>query len=127
MSEPKPAVGSIGWIDIAVPDAVAIRDFYSDVVGWGHEAVDMGGYSDFAMTEPGGKGVVGICHARGANAYLPPQWLVYFMVADLDASLAKVVERGGKPVGEIRRMGPQDRYCAIQDPAGAVCVLYQAG
>jgi hypothetical protein len=128
MSDPKPAAGSVAWIDLTVPDAEATRDFYGDVVGWRPEPVDMGGYSDFVMNEPGsGRQVVGVCHARGGNAYLPPQWLVYFVVADLDASLAKVVERGGKQIGEIRTMGPQDRYCAIQDPAGAVCVLYQAG
>ncbi len=128
MSDQKLEVGSIGWIDLTVPDAEAIRDFYGDVVGWKHESVDMGGYSDFCMTEPdSGKQVVGVCHARAGNAYLPPQWMIYFMVADLDASLAKVVERGGKKLGEIRKMGPQDRYCAIQDPAGAFCVLYQKG
>ena len=49
------------------------------------------------------------------------------MVADLDASLAQCVERGGKIVGSPRAMGPDSRYCVIQDPAGAVCVLYQAG
>jgi uncharacterized protein len=128
MSDSKPEVGSIGWIDLTVPDAEAIQDFYGDVIGWQNESVDMGGYNDFCMTEPAsGKANVGICHARAGNAYLPPQWLVYFIVADLDASLAKVVERGGKKVGEIRKMGSQDRYCAIQDPAGAYCVLYEKG
>lgn len=127
MSQSKPEVGSIGWIDLTVPDAEAIRDFYGGVVGWQHQSLDMGGYSDFVMNDPSGKPVVGVCHARSGNAYLPPQWLVYFVVADLDASLAKVVERGGKKIGEVRQMGPQDRYCAIQDPAGAFCVLYQAG
>jgi predicted enzyme related to lactoylglutathione lyase len=128
MSDSKPEPGSIAWIDLTVPGAEAVRDFYSDVVGWQPEAVDMGGYSDFNMTDPAsGQPVVGVCHARGSNAYLPPQWLIYFVVADLDASLAKVVERGGRKIGEIRNMGPKDRYCAVQDPAGAACVLYQAG
>jgi predicted enzyme related to lactoylglutathione lyase len=126
MSQPKPAVGSIGWIDLTVPDAEGIRDFYSDVVGWKPEALDMGGYSDFVMNGPDGQSVTGICHARGSNAYVPPQWMLYFVVADLDASLAKCEQRGGKRIGEVRRMGPEARYCVIQDPAGAVCVLFQA-
>ena len=126
MSDPKPAVGSIGWIDLTVPGADAIRDFYGDVVGWKPEPLDMGGYSDYVMKEPEtGKAVSGVCHARGGNADLPPQWLVYFIVADLDASLAQVAERGGKTLGAVRTMG-QARYAVIQDPAGAVCVLYQA-
>lgn len=128
MSEPKHPIGSIGWIDLTVPDAEKVRDFYVDVVGWKAEALDMGGYSDFVMAEPAsGKGVAGVCHARGGNADIPPVWMVYFIVADLDASLAKVVERGGKQLGEIRKMGEKDRYCPIQDPAGAVAMLYESG
>jgi len=26
--------GKIGWIDLTVPDAEAIRDFYQHVAGW---------------------------------------------------------------------------------------------
>jgi predicted enzyme related to lactoylglutathione lyase len=129
MSEtPKPGVGSVAWIDLTVPNAEEIRDFYAEIVGWKPEPVDMGGYSDFNMTDPdGGQPVVGVCHARGGNAYLPAQWLIYFMVADLDASLAQCVARGGKIVGSPRAMGPHSRYCVIEDPAGAVSVLFQGG
>jgi predicted enzyme related to lactoylglutathione lyase len=28
------AVGTIGWIDLTVPDAKSLRDFYSAVTGW---------------------------------------------------------------------------------------------
>ena len=123
----KPAVGSIGWVDLTIQDAEGIRDFYAEVVGWQPEALDMGGYADFVMKEPeSGKPVTGVCHARGGNADLPPQWLVYFVVADLDASLAAVARRGGKALSTIRSMGPTARYVVIQDPAGAVCMLYQS-
>ncbi len=127
MSDDKPAVGSIGWVDLTIQDAEGIRDFYAEVVGWQPEPLDMGGYADFVMKEPeSGKPVTGVCHARGGNTDLPPQWLAYFVVADLDASLAAVVRRGGKALSAIRSMGPTARYVLIQDPAGAVCMLYQA-
>ena len=32
--EDKVPAGSIAWIDLTVPDATGIRDFYKDVVGW---------------------------------------------------------------------------------------------
>jgi len=64
----KPAVGSIAWRDLTVPDAEGVRDFYSAVVGWTSSAVQMDGYSDFSMVTPAsGKTVAGICHARGVN------------------------------------------------------------
>ena len=127
IDEPKLKVGSIAWINLTVSDAGGIREFYAEVLGWKPEPVDMGGYSDFSMTDPAsGKPIVGICHARGGNADLPLQWLVYFVVADLNASLAECVERGGRIVIGPGEMGTGDRYCVIQDPVGAVSVLYQS-
>ena len=45
--------GQIGWIDLTVPDAPALRDFYQGVAGWTPSPVEMGGYQDFRMTPPG--------------------------------------------------------------------------
>ena len=81
--------GQIGWIDLTVPDASAVRDFYQSVTGWTPSPVDMGGYQDFCM-HPAGEAqpVAGICHARGHNEGLPPVWLVYITVDDLDHASA---------------------------------------
>lgn len=122
-----PAVGAVAWRDLTVEDAQAVRDFYCRVVGWTAEPVDMGDWADFNMRPPGGGDpVAGICHARGANAGLPAAWLLYMVVADLDESLAACRALGGEALGEPRGHGAA-RYAVIRDPAGAVCVLYQAG
>jgi predicted enzyme related to lactoylglutathione lyase len=129
MSDPKkPEAGTIGWSDLTVENADAVRDFYAEVVGWKPEALSMGDYSDYVMVAAGtGDGVAGICHARGMNAGLPSQWLVYIVVDDLDHSLRRCAEMGGKLLREPRDMGPQGRYCVIQDPAGAVAALFEPG
>lgn len=124
--KPTPIPGTLGWHDLTVPDAVAVRDFYSAVVGWSFSGVEMEGYEDFCMIpSSGGDPVGGICHARGCNADLPAQWLMYIYVADLDASLTECRRRGGVLVS-----GPRDagggRFAVIRDPAGAVAALYQA-
>lgn len=120
-----PAIGTIGWVDLTVADATALRDFYADVVGWKPKAFPMEGYSDFAMTTPhSGKEMAGVCHARGRNAGLPAQWLIYVVVADLDASLAAATRRGGTVLsGPREQMG--GRFAVIRDPAGAVLALWQ--
>ena len=123
----KPEIGSIGWVDLTVPNAGEVRDFYAQVVGWKPQGLDMGGYEDFVMAAPGsGEGKAGICHARGGNAGLPSVWLVYLMVEDLDASAARCVELGGKILAPARSAGPSGRFCVIQDPAGAVAALFQS-
>lgn len=120
----RPQPGTIGWHDLTVPDAEQVRDFYAAVVGWEWTPVDMGGYSDFNMQPRGGAPVAGVCHARGGNAALPPQWLLYFVVDDLDRSVEACTAGGGSVISPRRRAG-DGHYCVIKDPAGAVCALYQ--
>ncbi len=117
-------IGKIGWVDMTVDDASTVRDFYKEVVGWGHEDVSMGDYADFAMTTPTGDGVAGICHARGSNAELPGGWLVYITVADVEASAAACAANGGEVIVPVRGLAG-GRFCVIRDPAGATAALYQ--
>ena len=101
MSNPKPAVGTVSWTDLTVPEAKRISGFYEAVVGWKPVPLDMGGYSDFCMKTPAErKTVAGICHAKGNNANLPAQWLIYITVADLEASLRKCQAKAGKLLAE---------------------------
>lgn len=115
--------GNIVWRDLTVENADVIRDFYGEVVGWKHDDVEMGSYADYNMKSPrGGETVAGICHARGPNANLPAQWLMYVNVEDIDSSIRRAVELGGHLVDGPRKMG-KNRFCVVQDPAGAVIAL----
>lgn len=118
-------IGTPAWFDLTIPNASRVRDFYEKVIGWQHQPVSMGDYEDFSMQLPGsGKDVAGICHAGGPNDDMPPQWMIYFIVADLDASLDAVEKQGGRQVTKIKSFG-DSRYVVIRDPAGAVCGLFQ--
>jgi len=120
-----PKVGEILWRDLTVKNATQVRDFYQQVVGWTSTGQSMGEYDDFNMISPtSGQTVAGVCHARGVNADVPPQWLMYVIVEDVDASARKCTELGGKVIAGPRMMGG-GRFCVIQDPAGAVCALYR--
>ncbi len=125
MSE-KPAPGTVAWTDLTVHDAKEVRDFYARVVGWVPQPVPMGEYADFNMTIPGsGEPAAGICHARGVNAELPPVWMVYLVVEDLEESLTGVRQGGGEVLVGPRAVGPGSSYAVIRDPAGAVAALYE--
>lgn len=125
-------LGEMAWLDLTVDNAIEVKDFYSQVIGWQSEGVAMGSpetgeYQDFTMISSQSKQAVsGICHARGANANLPPMWLPYFLVVDIDTSVASVISLGGALITEIKSMG-SDKYVMIKDPAGAACALYQKG
>lgn len=119
-------IGKIEWLDLTVDNATQVKDFYAKVVGWKTEDVSMGSYDDFNMNLPDGKTTVaGVCHARGSNANLPAQWLVYVRVADVDESAKACTARGGKVLEGPRRMG-SNNFAVIEDPAGAVMALVSA-
>ena len=117
------SIGRIEWVDLSVGDAARSKDFYCKVIGWKPTDVEMGTYSDFNLNLPdSGQTMAGICHARGMNANLPAQWLMYVRVVDVAASAAEAEQQKGKVLDGPRRMGGSN-FCVIQDPDGAVMAL----
>lgn len=128
MPESKPShFGTISWADLTIPNAEEIRDFYKDVIGWGSEGLMMKdgeeSYPDYVMKDDAGNAVSGVCHARGANKNLPPQWLVYVTVEDVEASLERCTELGGSVLHTSLAKDGAVAYAVIQDPAGAVLAV----
>lgn len=118
-----PRIGAIEWCDLTVPNAAELQPFYREVVGWDVQEHAMDGYADYVLQTPGsGDAVAGLCHARGSNAKLPAQWLLYVRVADVEASAARCVELGGEVLDGPRPMGGL-LFCALKDPAGACLAL----
>ncbi|HLT20332.1 MAG TPA: hypothetical protein VKZ96_12795 [Thermomicrobiales bacterium] len=68
-------IGSIVSADITLDDADALKDFYSQVIGWDTQALTMsdgaGEYQDYIVKDDAGNWVGGVCHARGMNAGIP--------------------------------------------------------
>jgi predicted enzyme related to lactoylglutathione lyase len=136
-------IGDMAWMDLSVPNAEQVKDFYQKVLGWNSEAVKMSCgeevYADFAMNSVNEYSttkeesstnnasdtqfVTGICHAKGANEDMPPVWLPYFLVADIELAVSTVIKEGGELATNIKSMG-DDKYVVIKDPAGAQCALY---
>ena len=124
IAEEKPSnIGRIEWMDLTVQDATSVRNFYTKVVGWTSSEVSMGHYSDFNINLPDiGETIAGVCHAKGSNANLPSQWLVYVRVESVADSAEQCSKMGGKVLEGPKRMGGSN-FCVIQDPAGAVMAL----
>lgn len=116
--------GTIGWIDLTVPNATEVKDFYSKVTGWKAEPVNVGDYDDYNMVA-NGEPKAGVCHKKGTNSEIPSQWMVYINVRDLKQSRADCLANGGKLITEIKSAGSMGRYCFIEDPAGAACAIFE--
>lgn len=117
--------GDVAWLDLTVPNAKEVRDFYQNVIGWKHQACCMGDYDDYTMVGAiDGEAKAGVCHTLGPNADLPAVWMPYFLVDDITTSVNSVKENGGELLTKVKPMGPNDTYVIIKDPGGAICALY---
>ena len=118
-------IGEIVWVDLTIPGAEELREFYLSVTGWEADEFKMGDYNDYVVKTPHNKQTVaGICHARGKNADLPPHWLIYIKVQNLDASVAAAQQNGGEILAGPRQFGAA-RYCVLKDPAGAAFAVVE--
>jgi len=120
-------VGRIAWVNLTVSDAAITRDFYQQVIGWSVHEVEMehagDRYFDFGMADSEGEPAAGVCHARGTNGDLPPVWLIYLPVGDLDESLRRVEEEGGEVLRAARGSDAGFAYAVVRDLVGACFAL----
>ena len=92
----------------------------------------MGDYADYnVQVDSTGETVAGLCHARGSNAKLPPQWLIYVQVEDVAKSARECTERGTGALesllerciehvhdvhtGKLQRARARDRACQLRN------------
>ncbi len=118
--------GALCWNELITTDLGTSKDFYKAVFDW--DAEDQG--------PPGGPPVYTEWKLRGRSvggmmlkssdmpAEMPPNWGVYFAVADADAAVAKAQALGGAVY-----MGPTDiepgRFAVLADNGGVVFNVLQ--
>ena len=113
--------GSITWVELGTGDVASAVKFYKDVFGWGTETAPMpdptGEYTLFTL---GGDQIAGGYDKTGVLPdEVPPHWLVYFAVADVDVTVAKARELGAAHVGDVIEVEMAGRLSVITDPQGA--------
>jgi uncharacterized protein len=116
------APGALAWNELGSPDVDGSAAFYGDLLGW--TTLPMEGADPPYLVVSNSDG-----HSNGgirppAPPGTPPFWLVYFGSADLDASLAKVSELGGKVLVGNTDIGIA-KIAVVQDGQGAVFALYE--
>ena len=114
----KPAHGSICWNELATKDAGAAKKFYTELFGWKLQGSEAGGM-DYTEVTLDGKPFGGIMQMSAEMSPMPSHWMTYVAVDDVDATVKRVEELGGKtcvPPQDIPHVG---RFSVITDPTGA--------
>jgi predicted enzyme related to lactoylglutathione lyase len=117
-----PQHGDFCWTELNTRDAAAAKPFYAELFGWNFkESSDGMPYTEFGPTAE--QPVGGIFQLPDEMANVPPFWMSYVAVDDVDASAAKVEALGGKIFKEPTEIPGVGRFCIITDPSGAVIAM----
>ena len=120
--------GKPSWLDLGTTDLGGAEKFYGGMFGWSASREPAGEGMVYSMQTIGGKSVAGIYNQRPEQkaAGMPPMWLTYITVDDIDATAAKVAPAGGSVMQEPMDVMDVGRMALIVDPSGGVVALWQA-
>jgi len=111
--------GAVVWNELTTREPDKAEEFYKTVFGWTTNKSDMGNFT-YTQWQVDGRDVGGMMPMGDEfPADLPPHWMVYFAVADVDATAAKAGGLGGTvhvPPTDIPGIG---RFAVLSDPHGA--------
>lgn len=123
-TQPQPDPGTICWNEICTPDRAGTIEFYSRLLGWTTEDMEMPGGSTYTMFKQGDTMVAGCIQPDKPGA--PTMWMNYILVEDLDAAAARAVELGATIC--IERVDlPMGSFVTIVDPQGAMISFWENG
>jgi predicted enzyme related to lactoylglutathione lyase len=113
--------GAFCWNELATRDVEKAKDFFGKLLGWTFESSG----DNYTMIKNKGRSNGGIIQMSEEWGDTPPNWTVYFTVADVEVAAAKAESLGGKLVMPIGS-GDGMRWAIISDPQGGVFTLIQS-
>ncbi len=119
--------GTFFWNELVTPEPDRCQAFYAQIAGWTARQVEMPpgpGPATYTVFMAGDRDVGGMFRMAGPGWQgVPPHWMAYIAVDDVDAACAKVPELGGRIHLQPTDIPNVGRFCVIADPSGAVVSL----
>jgi uncharacterized protein len=117
--------GEFCWYELGTRDIAAALKFYTELMNWGTASHDMGEYGTYYIFQQNGQDVSAGYQMCGQQFEgVPPHWMPYVWVDDVDAAVAKTAEMGGKIIAPPMDVPNVGRMAFIQDPQGAHLAIF---
>ena len=115
--------GTPCWVDLAVPDADAAREFYAAILGWTY--ADTGEeFGHYQMCQREGHSAAGIGPLHSPDQ--PPAWMTYLASDTVDSTAQKITDNGGTLLAGPLDVADSGRLCIALDPQGTAFGVWQA-
>ncbi|AHE67247.1 VOC family protein [Legionella oakridgensis] len=120
-----PKIGEFCWNELATPNVKAAKEFYGNAFGWKFSDHSMNG-STYTMIKSGEKEFAGIWEIpQDQSKQIPPHWMSYILVDNLENSLKKVQEHRATIKVPTTKVGEFGQFAIITDPTGAHVALWE--
>ena len=113
--------GVFNWIDLTTTDVAGAKAFYGGLFGWTADDRPTGGGPDYTMMMLDGHPVAGATPMSSDMQAMgmPPVWVSYVKIDDIDGAAARAVEAGGAVFVPPMDVLDSGRMALVQDPTGA--------
>ena len=118
MSDAMQTHGSFSWMELHSGDGSKAKAFYTDLLGWNTEEMEMPGMS-YTVIANGAEKIGGFPPMVADT----PRWLPYVTVDDVDARVEKAKSLGATVAGEPMSVPGVGRMATLVDPVGGVIAL----
>lgn len=119
--------GTFIWNELATSDVDGAVKFYTEVVGWQVQEVDMGEGGTYHLLQADGENRCGLMPLSNLPEGTPPHWMGYIAVDDVDATCEAAKANGGRVLNGPFDVPDVGRMAAILDPQGAaICIMKEA-
>lgn len=125
---PELKPGTFCWVELGTSNAEAAKSFYAQLFGWEYEDNPMGPDGVYSVLKLDGKDVGGLYQLNPdmVGQGIPPHWLNYVAVANVDETAEKAKSKGATLMNGPFDVGTFGRMAVVKDPTGAVFALWQA-
>jgi predicted enzyme related to lactoylglutathione lyase len=126
MAQKQLTAGEFCWNELATSNVQAAKDFYGKVFGWQFSDHEVGDMNYTMIKVNNGKEFGGIWSIpKDQQKQIPPHWMAYILVENVDKSLEKARQNGANVVKPATNAGDFGRFAIITDPTGAHVALWQ--
>jgi predicted enzyme related to lactoylglutathione lyase len=110
--------GATCWVELYTRDTAKAGSFYRQLFGWTPK--ESPGYTEF---HAGDQPVGGMMAIEKEWGDVPPHWIVYVQVADVDGTAARARELGARLHVEPRDIPEVGRFAMFHDAQGAALAV----
>lgn len=116
--------GQFIWYELTTPNVDGAKKFYPKFTGWGTQRFD----KDYTMWTTGGVPLAGLflLDEEMKKQGVPPSWMPYVEVNDVDETAAKATSLGGQVMHGPADIPGAGRFAVLQDPQGATFGIYKS-